>query len=487
MRIFMIPSLVLVGSVWAQENKKPAAQFVQKDIEGWTVHLSKEGTVGKHKPFTDRAIEHLSHQLFQIKVSLPAHAVADLQQVPIWLGTTDKSGGLAFHPSAKWLQDRGHATPPGVRSLIGINNPQNYLLSAVRQPWLAYHELVHGYDFFKLGNKRGYGIDAEIYKKAMATGKYEKALHWNGRYRKPYHATNRMEFFAESSEAFFGTNDIYPFVRAQQRAHDPATHEALAKVWGVDLAQEVKKDAALVKLQATAPCITGLDGREPARAAASNAFAPTDAYRTESIEGWQVKVSGKLWADAKAHWPRTRRLLARDLHYVKRYMPLSAIPKLQKVIVWVEDESRHVPYVAFHHSPMWLASHGLNPDKAGAVEIGSADAYWDYFNRQQSVMVRVLAAGYFKSLSDESRKAIAEARVRCAGMELYQSVLRFDGQKVKHPALANDHLFFARMSEALFGTSDHYPFLRYELKEKDKATFDLLARLWGGGPPPMKR
>ena len=30
-----------------------------------------------------------------------------------------------------------------------------------------------------------------------------------------------MEYFAEASEAYFGTNDFFPFVRIELRRHDP--------------------------------------------------------------------------------------------------------------------------------------------------------------------------------------------------------------------------------------------------------------------------
>lgn len=44
---------------------------------------------------------------------------------------------------------------------------------------------------------------------------------------------NDQEYFAEASEAFFGTNDFHPFVRAELKEHDPALFELLGKLWGV--------------------------------------------------------------------------------------------------------------------------------------------------------------------------------------------------------------------------------------------------------------
>lgn len=44
---------------------------------------------------------------------------------------------------------------------------------------------------------------------------------------------NAKEYFAEMTEAFFGTNDFYPFVRAELQEHDAAMFELLCEVWGV--------------------------------------------------------------------------------------------------------------------------------------------------------------------------------------------------------------------------------------------------------------
>jgi hypothetical protein len=42
-----------------------------------------------------------------------------------------------------------------------------------------------------------------------------------------------MEYFAETTEAFFSRNDFYPFNRAELRQADPEMEELLGKLWGV--------------------------------------------------------------------------------------------------------------------------------------------------------------------------------------------------------------------------------------------------------------
>jgi Mlc titration factor MtfA (ptsG expression regulator) len=49
---------------------------------------------------------------------------------------------------------------------------------------------------------------------------------------KAYGMNNPAEYFAENSEAYFSTNDFFPFEREQLLKHDPAMLEALKNLWG---------------------------------------------------------------------------------------------------------------------------------------------------------------------------------------------------------------------------------------------------------------
>ena len=41
-----------------------------------------------------------------------------------------------------------------------------------------------------------------------------------------------MEFFAEMTEAYFGSNDFYPFVTSELKQAEPETFALIAKIWG---------------------------------------------------------------------------------------------------------------------------------------------------------------------------------------------------------------------------------------------------------------
>jgi hypothetical protein len=59
-------------------------------------------------------------------------------------------------------------------------------------------------------------------------------LSHTGKTEKAYALVNDQEYFAEATEAFFGTNDMLPFVRVELERHDPKLYQVLKDVWGRD-------------------------------------------------------------------------------------------------------------------------------------------------------------------------------------------------------------------------------------------------------------
>lgn len=88
--------------------------------------------------------------------------------------------------------------------------------------------------------KRGPGSRPAAPKSGQATQTWqsnrsedcESGLPLNGQKRRHYALQTVREYFAETSEAYFGTNDCYPFVRAELKPHDPRMYELLGKLWG---------------------------------------------------------------------------------------------------------------------------------------------------------------------------------------------------------------------------------------------------------------
>jgi len=172
--------------------------------------------------------------------------------------------------------------------------------------------------------------------------------------------------------------------------------------------------------------------------------------------------------------------LGHKLHLVKRYMPEKGLAELQKVPIWVERDSGAVEYMTYHACEKEVEAAGLDPEKVGAVEIGNAERFRRWQNLQQFAVLNQLARAYYHRVLGEKGEEIKAAWQRAVKGGKYDSVLRFDGKRVRHPGLAGPVEFFAEMTESYYGVNDHYPFLQFEMRQHDGETCKLLAEVWGG-------
>jgi Mlc titration factor MtfA (ptsG expression regulator) len=102
-------------------------------------------------------------------------------------------------------------------------------------PNFALHELAHAYHDQCLDQGFSNAQVAERYREAKDSSKYEQVEQRFGDGRstntRAYAMSNPAEYFAESTEAYFSTNDFYPFTREQLEKHDPQMAELLGKLW----------------------------------------------------------------------------------------------------------------------------------------------------------------------------------------------------------------------------------------------------------------
>jgi dipeptidyl-peptidase-4 len=114
---------------------------------------------------------------------------------------------------------------------VDLGSPTSFVFEMKRQPFMVLHELAHAYHDRFLGF--GHDKIRAAFDQAVKDGKYESVLFWDGRKVKHYALSDHKEYFAEGTEAYFGTNDFFPFVRAELKSHDPGLFEVLESVWGV--------------------------------------------------------------------------------------------------------------------------------------------------------------------------------------------------------------------------------------------------------------
>jgi len=212
---------------------EPTEAYETRPLEGWTIVVNKK-LLAEQPELADRTLTLLRFQLYQVARRLPEPAVKSLQGIKIWVEENEPHHPcMAYHPSDGWLRD--HGMNPDKARCVEIANSRNFLKWTFDQPWMVLHELAHGYHDQVL--EKGFG-NPEVklaYDQAMKTGRYQSVLRSSGKSEKAYAATNPMEYFAEATEAFFGTNDFYPFLRAELNQHDADMAALLARLWGTRL------------------------------------------------------------------------------------------------------------------------------------------------------------------------------------------------------------------------------------------------------------
>ncbi len=217
----------------AKEKEAPydtTDRYAEQRIEGWKVLVNKRLLAKEHQELRERTLRVLGEHLFQITRVIPAEALTKLRAIPIWVELEHpRHPCMCYHPSPEWL--RAHDMNPQKAGGVEIANARNFITWTLQQPSMVLHEMAHGYHHQVLGFD-----NPEVracYDRAVESKSYLSVLHINGRKQRHYALTNDKEYFAEATEAYFGTNDFYPFVRAELKQHDPGAHELMEKLWGV--------------------------------------------------------------------------------------------------------------------------------------------------------------------------------------------------------------------------------------------------------------
>jgi hypothetical protein len=138
-------------------------------------------------------------------------------------------GSGCYHPCREWLVNNGRN--PDKAQSVEFGDARALLEYVRSQPEVVLHELAHAYHDRVLPD----GYDNEeikaAHRRALAGNTYDRVLHVGGDETLAYAMNNPMEYFAELSEAYFGTNDFYPFVRSEVKTHDPQMYKLLEKLW----------------------------------------------------------------------------------------------------------------------------------------------------------------------------------------------------------------------------------------------------------------
>lgn len=206
-------------------------------IEGWRVVVSGR-LLEDHRVLTRKALRLLHRQLREIVRAVPPPALAQLREVTLWFSPEypQVKPTAEYHPGAGWLRE--HGRDPAMARGVEFTNVRIFEAEAQRMPNFTLHELAHAYHDRVLPQGFQNPAIKDAYERAKARGRYELVERWNGNGRpntweRAYAMTNPMEYFAESTEAFFSRNDFSPFNRDELRRLDPDMEKLVAALWGV--------------------------------------------------------------------------------------------------------------------------------------------------------------------------------------------------------------------------------------------------------------
>jgi len=220
-----------LGLPAAEPDLPKPPSHTERVIEGWTVRLDNRLLQAPHVELGVSVLKSLESRLFNINAVVRPHVLSKLHGIRIVL---DMSHGalrpMQYHPDAGWLKANGYAEDLAQCVHIPVAAALIEPRQIHTQPWCVLHELAHAYHDQVLGFDEVRIRDA--YAAYKASGRGEAALLVNGERARHYGLTNHKEFFAEMTEAYFGTNDFFPFNRGELKTAEPEIYELMKTLWG---------------------------------------------------------------------------------------------------------------------------------------------------------------------------------------------------------------------------------------------------------------
>ena len=223
----LLPTLAI-----AEESVAPfPTSRTVRNLRGWTVRVDDRLFEEANAAVGESALRSLDERLAEITRILAEEQLVKLRRLKIVLDWSH--GGLTnmqYHPDADWLLKNGYA----IDLVRCVHLPIAEELLRPRQTnvqrWVVLHELAHSYHHQVLGFDEG-RIKA-AYHRYKASGNGEQSLLVTGKRVRHYGLTNEKEFFAEMTESYLGTNDFFPFNRAELKEAEPAIYKLMAEIWG---------------------------------------------------------------------------------------------------------------------------------------------------------------------------------------------------------------------------------------------------------------
>lgn len=224
---------------------------------------------------------------------------------------------------------------------------------------------------------------------------------------------------------------------------------------------------------------TEAESKRFAFASVNEPAAPAKLYRRFELEGWPILLHPELEHGQPDLCADVLDELTRQLRAIVEVVPPRAVDDLRRIPIWIERDHPEHPCMCYHPDAGWLRENGMNPDKAGAVEIANAENFVAWTEQQPWMVLHELAHAYhFQTLGVNEPRVMACFETAVGGKH-YEEVAHVNGSSRRHYALTNQMEYFAEATEAWFGMNDFYPFTRKELQTHDADMAALMPVLWG--------
>jgi hypothetical protein len=222
----MVAQLLLL-SIQTAFSQPAESEYQHLIVEGFPVLVSPNSQT--QTKLIRPTLDLLAFRLRQVEQEVPKSALTRLRSVRFWIEANDPiTPAMVYHPDPGWL--RAHGYNPAMAGCVEIGNLKNFLAWQHIQPSMVLHELSHAFHFQVLGELPAIN---KAFESAVAGKKYESVLFVTGGHRRAYALTNKYEYFAECSEAYFGRNDFYPFIRSELKSFDPQGYAAVETAWKI--------------------------------------------------------------------------------------------------------------------------------------------------------------------------------------------------------------------------------------------------------------
>jgi hypothetical protein len=226
-----VASLVYPPGARAASPGQPASR-AEQSLQGFRVRVDERLLPGgTHDNAGREALLFLAAKLTEVRLVVPEDKLDRLRQVTIVLDATcGDLLAMQYHPSGDWLEAHGYSRD--LEKCVHLPRAADVATrrNVNEQPWVVLHELAHAYHDQVLGFEEPRILAA--WQAFKADGRGQSTLLFDGSRTKHYGLTDHKEFFAEMTEAYFGSNDFQPFNRAELKNDHPAIFALLDDIWG---------------------------------------------------------------------------------------------------------------------------------------------------------------------------------------------------------------------------------------------------------------